>query len=83
MHRGARRDDLEWHIRQEATMNYPNRIPGSKYFREYCACCGEPMRVVGEDVGTEPWCVSCRHGPPAQHTGLTPRQKHGLKNTGG
>ena len=35
------------------------RIPGSKYYREYCAQCGEPMRVTEDKVGTKPRCDRC------------------------
>ena len=36
------------------------RIPGSRYYREYCAQCGEAMRVIKKIVGTEPLCPDCR-----------------------
>jgi hypothetical protein len=35
-------------------------IPGSKYVREYCADCGEPMKVKPEQVGKNPLCVACK-----------------------
>ena len=36
-----------------------NQITGSKLFREYCAECGEPMRVTREQIGTHPRCEDC------------------------
>ncbi|MBI2826539.1 MAG: hypothetical protein HYX69_17850 [Planctomycetia bacterium] len=35
-------------------------IPGSKYVREYCAECGEPMKVTPDKVGTAPVCQDCQ-----------------------
>jgi hypothetical protein len=35
-------------------------IPGSKYFREYCDECREPMKVKKTQVGTKRRCESCR-----------------------
>jgi hypothetical protein len=35
-------------------------VTGSKYFREYCSCCGEPMKVTPEKVGTKPVCDHCK-----------------------
>ncbi len=34
-------------------------IPGSRYFREYCAECDEPIMVKGCRVGTNPICDHC------------------------
>jgi hypothetical protein len=34
-------------------------IPGSRYFREYCAECGEPIKVTQDKVGTKPLCEYC------------------------
>jgi hypothetical protein len=34
-------------------------IPGSKYVREYCTECGEPIKVTPERVGTKPLCDHC------------------------
>lgn len=36
-------------------------IQGSKYFREYCAECEEPMKVSPDKVGANPVCESCRN----------------------
>ena len=39
-------------------------VPGSKYVRDFCAACGEPMRVVSvvDDFGRriEHTCGTCR-----------------------
>lgn len=35
-------------------------IPDSKYFREYCADCGEPIGVPQKLVGTSPRCEHCQ-----------------------
>jgi hypothetical protein len=35
------------------------QIPGSRFFREYCAECDEPMGVTKEKVGTDPACKDC------------------------
>jgi len=35
-------------------------IPGSKFVREKCSTCGEPMRVSPDDVGTFPVCGECQ-----------------------
>jgi hypothetical protein len=34
-------------------------IAGSKLFREYCAECGDPMRVAHDQVGKKPVCEAC------------------------
>lgn len=34
-------------------------IPGSRYFREYCAECREPMGVTQDKVGKKPVCDDC------------------------
>ncbi len=36
-----------------------DRIPGSKYVRAFCECCGEPMRVPTEKIVS--FCHSCRN----------------------
>lgn len=60
------------------------RIPGSAYFRAYCARCGEPMRVSSDCPGLQWWCERCSPGlPPGRHTGLTQRQREGLPKTSG
>jgi hypothetical protein len=35
-------------------------IPGSKYLREYCAECGEPIKVRPDSVGKNPRCQGCQ-----------------------
>lgn len=40
------------------------RIAGSRFFREYCARCHEPMRVTQDLVGTKPMCEQCDPKPP-------------------
>jgi hypothetical protein len=58
-------------------------IPGSKFFREFCIYCGEPIRVPAESVGMTVKCHLCDHPRPAPHTGITPRQRHALSKTDG
>jgi hypothetical protein len=61
-------------------------IPGSKYYREFCYRCKDPMRVQWDLVGKKVSCDDCahlKHIPPA-HTGLCKRQRSKLgKTTGG
>ena len=39
-------------------LNPGDRIPGSRYVRAYCTCCGEPIRVT--DLTTSPQsCDQC------------------------
>ena len=59
-------------------------IPGSRYIRDYCTRCGEPIRVLElRDEGNH--CKDCYNAhPPGAHTGMVPRQKAMLgKTTGG
>jgi cytochrome c2 len=35
-------------------------IEGSKYFREYCDVCHEPMKVAPDKVGKNPLCEDCQ-----------------------
>jgi len=35
-------------------------VAGSRYVREYCAECGEPMKVKPDQVGTNPVCKDCK-----------------------
>ncbi|MCC7193568.1 MAG: hypothetical protein IT444_12390 [Phycisphaeraceae bacterium] len=35
------------------------RIPGSRYYREYCAYCDEQMKVPKNQVGQRPTCERC------------------------
>jgi hypothetical protein len=35
-----------------------DRIPGSKYVRAFCECCGEPMRVPTEKIVS--FCNVCK-----------------------
>ena len=42
--------------------DHPDRgqsLTGSKYVREYCAECDEPMKVTPDRVGTKPVCEAC------------------------
>lgn len=41
-------------------------IPGSRYYRDYCTRCSEPMRVEEDRVGDEHFCSEC--DPP--HMGV-------------
>jgi hypothetical protein len=34
-------------------------IKGSKYYREYCAECDEPIKVASDEVGENPRCKDC------------------------
>jgi DNA-directed RNA polymerase subunit RPC12/RpoP len=38
------------------------QIPGSKYFRDFCARCGAAMRVTSNRIGDGMWCEDCN--PP-------------------
>jgi hypothetical protein len=38
------------------------RIPGSKYFRDFCGRCGAPTRVTQNRIGDGMWCEDCE--PP-------------------
>ena len=43
-----------------------DRIPGSRYYRSFCARCQEPMRVVKAALDGPVWCREC--DPP--HVGV-------------
>ena len=34
-------------------------IPGSRFFREFCSRCGEPMRVTEDRIGSHVLCGDC------------------------
>ena len=36
-------------------------IPGSRFFRDFCTVCGEPMRVTGPGLSTANFC--CTRSP--------------------
>jgi hypothetical protein len=38
-----------------------SRIPGSKLIRDFCACCGEPIRVVC--ISKNNVCLDCTRSP--------------------
>jgi hypothetical protein len=57
-------------------------IPGSRFVRDFCANCGEPMRICPDRVGEENYCSECEPPAPA-HIGLCKRQRCGLRNTDG
>jgi len=60
------------------------RIPGSAYFRAFCSCCGEAMRVTSERViMTTLYCERCEgcHRIPGAGFKLTPRQAIGSVKT--
>ena len=60
------------------------RIPGSAYFRAFCSCCGEAMRVTSERViMTTLYCERCEgcHRIPGAGSKLTPRQAIGSVKT--
>ena len=50
-------------------------IPGSRFLRDYCVSCGEPIRVIrlyddnGAPLSHE--CNQCGHRPPPGHYGPT------------
>ena len=58
-------------------------IPGSRYVREFCYSCGEPIRVHPGKVGWHELCERCDHRIPSPHTGLTDRQREKLGSTTG
>jgi len=41
-------------------------IPGSRFFRSFCGCCGEPMRMDADRLNGEVLCGDC--DPP--HIGV-------------
>jgi hypothetical protein len=50
-------------------------IKGSKFFRDYCANCSEPMRVTGPRVGEENYCWDCDgHERPTLGASMSPGQ---------
>lgn len=64
------------------------QIPGSKYYRAYCARCGQPMRVqrrqrwVKNGDRIDHYCERCEpHKLDDLTAHLTPRQRHGLRKT--
>lgn len=63
------------------------QIPGSKYFRDYCVRCGDPLRVTENRLGAgqhapQNYCEDCWPPlPPPVFAGLTPRQLAKLKHT--
>jgi len=34
-------------------------VEGSKYFRDFCTCCREPMRVASERLCDDNYCYGC------------------------
>jgi len=61
-----------------------SKINGSHFFRGYCPDCLAPMRVLEAEDALDVECEDCYpHKPPAPNTGLSPRQRHKLGNTGG
>lgn len=60
-------------------------IPGSRYYRDFCAQCRAPIRVPKDALRHGNCCSDCTGGgPPAPHTGLCKRQRSKLgKTTGG
>jgi hypothetical protein len=62
--RGFRQTNDDGGIETDGTKagDKPDRgepIKGSKYFREYCAECQEPMKVPADQVGNNPVCEEC------------------------
>jgi len=59
-------------------------IRGSCFFRDFCAHCGEPMRVKKSALGCKNYCQDCNGLPAAPaHTGLCQRQRYKLGHTDG
>lgn len=57
------------------------RISGSKYIRDFCLDCGEPLRVISLEYSPR-YCCDCAPGTPnAPGTGLTLRQRLGSAKT--
>lgn len=40
------------------------QIPGSRFYRVFCATCGEPMRVVFHDIHKPAYCEDCAPRKP-------------------
>lgn len=68
----------------EAYGKVGEQIPGSRYFRDYCRRCSEPLRVTEGRLDIANYCNDCSPGePPAAGTGLTYRQAIGSAKTKG
>jgi hypothetical protein len=39
------------------------QIPGSRFYRMFCARCEEPMRVTGDDLLIDNYCEECAPRP--------------------
>lgn len=65
----------------------PEPIPGSRYVRDICRGCGEPMRVPYSTFDKGPsLCSTCEHACDGEHLArmwdyLTPRQQIGKGKT--
>jgi len=49
------------------TLNPGDPVPGSRYFREFCSRCKEPLRVERHNIGALNYCEAC--DPPHQGVG--------------
>lgn len=61
------------------------QIPNSRYYRDFCYLCQEPIRVSFSDLERQNRCDNCypMTGAPGAHTGLCKRQKAKLSKTTG
>ena len=57
------------------------RIKGSRFYRDFCCYCGEPMRVKEKDLDKENNCLDCDGVTAPYKQGLITRQKNKLRST--
>jgi len=60
---------------------FGEQISGSKFYRDFCPYCKEPIRVAYDNLGIGIHCSECSPDIKPAFTGLVPRQKHGLSKT--
>jgi hypothetical protein len=60
-----------------------DKIKGSRLFRDFCNCCGQPMRVQFRvDFSKKvPYCTDCTPSEEFAHTHRTPGQKAKIGRT--
>src|SRR3989304_5787073 len=46
-------------ISPEQSEEFGKPVPNSKYFRDFCASCGEPIRVSSEKLYDDNFCRDC------------------------
>ncbi len=57
-------------------------IASSRFYRDFCERCSEPIRVKFDDLKKANHCDDCYNAhPPGAHTGLVKRQRAKLFKT--